>query len=317
MRVLAVLSLNLLLPLAALAQAPAPAVAAQAAPVATGTAEHWALPMWRAADGKLLVLTGADTRGVVRSPTSVPFKGALAPGALFQSAGVRWTLAGHGYTRVGISRIDVGARAACITGDALCLRQRSGWTGGQIGGGYDFAGFSVDVGASWLDHADNRHALPAVMPRAAVGTGVGLLGVPGQWVDSLGSVNASGSLRLGDGAQLDLGASVGRMQMLPGNESGLDAIDQRALSFGVGAGPISGTVVGRVMQPIAGVGVTLPGAEQRWSALDLGISVRFPWEGELSIGARNLWSSSHAALPATPTEPSQGRVPYIQYHQEL
>jgi hypothetical protein len=53
--------------------------------------------------------------------------------------------------------------------------------------------------------------------------------------------------------------------------------------------------------------------------VDLGISVRLPWRGELNFGAQNVWSSGRAPLLFGPggTAPDQGRVPYVQYHQTL
>ena len=53
-----------------------------------------------------------------------------------------------------------------------------------------------------------------------------------------------------------------------------------------------------------------------WTALDLGVSWRTPWRGEISVGAQNLWSAPLDAAPRD-VDPSQARTPYIQYRQDL
>ena len=54
---------------------------------------------------------------------------------------------------------------------------------------------------------------------------------------------------------------------------------------------------------------------KKWTALDLGVSWRTPWRGEISVGAQNLWS---APLDAPrDADPNQARTPYIQYRQDL
>ena len=53
------------------------------------------------------------------------------------------------------------------------------------------------------------------------------------------------------------------------------------------------------------------------SAIDLGVTWRLPWRGELSVGAQNVWSSGNAPNSPTGPEPDQSRTPYVQYHQDL
>jgi hypothetical protein len=47
--------------------------------------------------------------------------------------------------------------------------------------------------------------------------------------------------------------------------------------------------------------------------------VRLPWRGELNFGAQNVWTSGRSSLlfGSGATAPDQGRVPYVQYHQDL
>ena len=55
-------------------------------------------------------------------------------------------------------------------------------------------------------------------------------------------------------------------------------------------------------------------AGKRWTTLDLGVSWRTPWSGELSVGAQNLWT---APIHSPRDAESQARTPYIQYRQDL
>ena len=75
-------------------------------------------------------------------------------------------------------------------------------------------------------------------------------------------------------------------------------------------GSLSGNITGRLNNPLQ----PLPGTLQRWTSIDLGVTWRTPWQGELSVGAQNLWST-----PSPPGDEAdaQARVPYVQYHQDL
>jgi hypothetical protein len=193
---------------------------------------------------------------------------------------------------------------------------------GEVGAGFAGSGvkFDVSVGQSQSESAtspalNHRAALPRVLP-AEGGADV----AAPLWFrnSSSTSISAKGQLDVAPGTSLDLGASLGHVKFLPG--SGLDAndsVDQTTLSLGIRHGAVRGAIVGHVLEP------DLPGAaldrNQRWSGIDLGISVRLPWRGELNFGAQNVWTSGRSPLLFGPgaVAPDQGRVPYVQYHQDL
>ncbi|MGN2242033.1 hypothetical protein ACFWZU_00840 [Frateuria sp. GZRR33] len=178
--------------------------------------------------------------------------------------------------------------------------------GSEIGATYNLGRYSVGVSVGADSTPDQR--LPRVLPGATPGVN----GLPD--FDSSAQLNARGRVAVGGHSGIDLGASVGRIRLLPGNELGINSLDQKALTFGVDHGPLSGTLVGRTMQP------TLPGGyygDKRWSSIDLGVTLRLPWQGELSIGAQNLWSSGTSVPTPAGPEPDQSRTPYVQYHQDL
>jgi hypothetical protein len=182
----------------------------------------------------------------------------------------------------------------------------------EVGATYNAGRYSLGVSVA-QDQVPSSTPLPRVLPGAAPGVN----GLPD--FDSATQLNAHGRFALNGNSGVLLGASMGRIRLLPGNQLGLTTLDQKALSFGVEHGPVSTSIVGRTMQPEPGTAV--PGmlnADRRWNSIDLGVTWHLPWQGSLSFGAQNLWSSGNAVnTPAGPPEPDQSRTPYVQYHQDL
>jgi hypothetical protein len=185
--------------------------------------------------------------------------------------------------------------------------------GTEVGATYSAGRYSLGLSVA-QDQVPNTTALPRVLPGAVTGVN-GLADF-----DSSTQVNARGRFAFNNNSGVLLGASMGRIRLLPGNLMGLTTLDQRAVSFGIDHGPISGSIIGRSMQPEPG----LPNSyttDRRWNSIDLGVTWRLPWQGSLSFGAQNLWSSGNAnntpVGPLGPPEPDQSRTPYVQYHQDL
>lgn len=249
------------------------------------------VPLWRGSDGRMLMLK-ADAQSATsaqRGPLSFQ---AVDAGSVASST-LQYGLDPHLEFHAGVSEhnwISHGPRVV----------------GSEVGATYNLGRYSVGLSVGADSTPDQR--LPRVLPGATPGVN----GLPD--FDSSAQLNARGRVAVGGQSGIDLGASVGRIRLLPGNVLGINTLDQKALSFGVDHGPLSGTLVGRTMQP------ALPGGyygDRRWSSIDLGVTLRLPWQGELSIGAQNLWSSgSSVPTPAGP-EPDQSRTPYVQYHQDL
>jgi hypothetical protein len=192
---------------------------------------------------------------------------------------------------------DLGRRTAL--GQPLAINSS------DLGATLNAGRYSMGVSVSSIDTA-HAPTLPRVLPGA----------VPGGLPDFDGSThfNAQGRVALDAQSGIDLGASVGHIRLLPGNPLGVNALDQKALSVGIDHGPLSGAIVGRTLRPsIPG----LPNADRHWNSIDLGVTVRLPWQGELSIGTQNLWTSGNAANAPSGPEPDQSRTPYVQYHQDL
>ena len=191
---------------------------------------------------------------------------------------------------------------------------------GEVGAGYAGHGLKLDLSIGQAQSEPGvARSRGAPLPRVLPAEGGVDVAAPLWFRNSTAtSVNARGQVSLAPDTSLDLGASVGHVKFLPG--SGLaadDALDQTTLSLGIQHGAVRGAIVGHMLEP--DVPGTALGPNQRWSGVDLGISVRLPWRGELNFGAQNVWSSGRAPLLFGPggAAPDQGRVPYVQYHQTL
>ena len=208
----------------------------------------------------------------------------------------------------------------CVNGalpGADCSAYAAGVRRGEVGAGYAAHGVKLDLSmAQSRADDDNATRQAPALPRVLPAAGGAAVAAPLWFRNSTAtSLSAKGEVQVAGDTRVDLGASVGHVQFLPGSGPlGGDTLDQTTVSLGIRHGAVSGALVGHVLEP------NLPGAalSQRWSTVDLGISVRLPWRGELNFGAQNLWSSGKAPLlgPGN-VAPDQGRVPYVQYHQDL
>jgi hypothetical protein len=269
----------------------------QAGPAA-GPGSEFTVASWQGVGGSSLASgtrrDGADSTASIRAPVSLR---ASTPATIY-AAGVQYSLTP-----------SLHAQAEVMHGRSL--NRLSLLTGTELGASYNVGPYMVGLSVGTNSAVKPNLALPRILPRVAPG------------VDGLSSfdsdlhVRARGRLQLGGNTGIDLGASTGRIQLLPGNALGVNTLDQSTLSFGVDHGPLSGSLVERTIQPQ----VAIPGSpltSRRWSSIDLGVTWRLPWRGELSVGAQNLWSSGSAPAnnPMGP-EPDQSRTPYVQYHQDL
>lgn len=272
-------------------------LAAPLAGQATGTGSEFAVASWQGVGGSMLAprarSEGADAIASIRAPLSLR---ASTPATVY-AAGMQYSLTPR-----------LHAQAEFTHGRSL--DRLSLLTGAELGASYNVGAYMIGLSVGTNSAAKPNLALPRILPRVAPGVD-GLSGF-----DNDLHVRARGRLQLGNNTGIDLGASTGRIQLLPGNGLGVNTLDQSTLSFGVDHGPLSGALVERTIQPQ----VAIPGSplnSRRWSSIDLGVTWRLPWRGELSVGAQNLWSSGAPANSPMGPEPDQSRTPYVQYHQDL
>lgn len=319
-----VLTMFLLMPLSA---------AGQVLPVAADGAPGWSLvqpaepeggstqgagsssvPLWRAPGGRTLSATSSD-----RSDTTAPLAVRPVQAGTFISNGLQYDLGPRVQAHASVSGQSwINGSETCGSPAAASHSDRCSSpgapprvVGSEVGATYRGSGYSVGIGVGSSRTNAGAGGLPRVLPGLSTASGL-----PFSALSSSTELNAHGRLDLGNRSGIDLGASIGRVRLNPNNLLGVGSLDQKALSFGVDRGPITGLITGRTMQPEANA-INGLNPDRRWSAIDLGVTWRLPWRGELSVGAQNVWSSSGNAPGSNLPEPDQSRTPYVQYHQDL
>jgi hypothetical protein len=279
------------------------------------------VPLWRTADGRMLAVT-ADTAWTGAAPGIRPMDFRAMGRSADIGSGLRYDFSPYVQAHVGVTqRSWLGAHPvsqcswATSPGDVACLDDRlvaPSVFDSEIGATFHANGYSIGVGVS----SSKPSSAPTLLPRVLPDTPVTASGLPWSTLGNSTSLQANGRVPLGGNAGIDLGASVGRIRLLPGNLLGIDTLGQKSLSLGVDSGPLSGRIVGHVVQPETGSESAL-GPDKRWTSVDLGVTWRLPWQGSLSFGAQNVWSSGQPPAPKDGPEPDQSRIPYVQYHQDL
>jgi hypothetical protein len=256
-----------------------------------------AVPLWRGADGRWLALQANSDTLAAAQRADAPLQFRAVDAATVLSSDFQYGIGPNLQAHVGVSEHN------------WANNQAPRVIGSEVGASYNAGRYTLGLSVG-SDSVPGNAVLPRLLPGAMPAVN-GLAGF-----DSSTQVNARGRLALDGASGIDLGASVGRVRLLPGNLLGISTLDQKALSFGVDRGPLSGSIVGRSMQPEAGVPGT-PYQDRRWNSIDLGVTWRLPWQGQLSIGAQNVWSSGSGVNTPVGPEPDQSRTPYVQYHQDL
>jgi hypothetical protein len=282
------------------------------------------LPIWSGSNGQLLAVVALPrAANALIDPTpgyAGPSEWRLAGSSLAGAGGLRWQLGNGLHADATLSQYLSAGLAPC--GGAECdpgaaSRWSYGALAGSLGMGWTAtdSGLDLSYGLSWLQSHNGRGATLGGLAQGSVL--VPVLTLPDAQpylLDSETSLYARGRWQFEHGPALDLGASYGR-----GRLSGVSAIanpfapsvdlDQLSLSLGLDAGSLRGAIVGHVLSSddpaFAG---------KHWTTLDLGVSWRTPWSGELSVGAQNLWS---APTNSPRDADAQARTPYIQYRQDL
>lgn len=181
------------------------------------------------------------------------------------------------------------------------------------------AGIDVNYGLAWLSVQTPQRT--GSSPTARWNTLPGLSEVtPLHLALPLGETDAS-LLRLG--AQVGIGSdgwlriegqnlrSQGRTVDFWGTP--IPVYESDALRLSGGHGSFSSSLTARLIE--------FRGLPGMLNSLDLGISWRTPWRGELTVGATQYWTrgdtSTWPLRDLPPAEEASGRVPYVRYQQDL
>ena len=303
MRRLSATMIMLLLPLAAAAQAvgdrgsEAQRLLMQQPSRSGEIGSNVVMPLWRGTEGRTLALKLEQKPALGAAHVNALTSSRVVDPSSVVGTGLEYDLATNLRAHADLTQQSWATQSARLLGS-------------EVGASYDMGRYSLGVSVGANSTPNANITLPRVLPGAAPGVD-GLAGF-----DSSTQLNATGRLALGGKSGIDLGASAGRIRLLPGNLLGVSTLDQKVLSLGVDHGPLSGSLVGRTLRPQVGIPGGLS-ADSRWSSIDLGVTWRLPWRGELSVGAQNLWSSGTPVNTPAGPEPDQSRTPYVQYHQDL
>ncbi|MBO9664584.1 hypothetical protein [Dokdonella sp.] len=284
------------------------------------------VPIWSGADGQLLAVV-ALPRELNHSPID-PTPGYAGPSSWYlagsstaSAGGLSWQL-GNGFRADAVLGQYLATPSANCTSSDCNAAVVTPWARnsmtGAVGLGWTGVDGALDLsyGLSWLQSQPSNVRAFGQQPLSLGDGVVPVLTLPGglnsYGLDSETSLYARGRWQFENGPALDLSASYGRGRLSALGQGGLPGIDldQLSLSLGLGAGSLRGAIVGHVLRsddPMF--------AGKRWTTLDLGVSWRTPWSGELSVGTQNILN----APLNTPRDADgqQNRTPYIQYRQDL
>lgn len=289
------------------------------------------VPLWASPDGRLLAIVAlSHGSGAPTLPPSPAFGGIsdlrIIDATDLFSSGLRWRI-GNGVRAdllVGrqVSPISFQAHGLeCVSPG--CAQDFSGASlqslvSGSLGLGWTSPAESFDLsfGLSWLD----RNGDTGVSPTASMAgqfdlVFTGAANAMPFTLESAQTLSAKASWQLDHGSMLDLTAGFARGQFAPawyGLQAPTLDLNQATLGVGIASGSLRGSIVGHVIS-VDDPAVT---GAKRWSGLDLGVSWRTPWRGEVSVGAQNVWSAP-LDTSARDNDSAQARMPYVQYRQDL
>lgn len=130
------------------------------------------------------------------------------------------------------------------------------------------------------------------------------------------SLGLNSQWRLTAESALQLNAALQQLRLQSGRATPVFDLQRAMLGIGMNYGAFSGNVTGHVQRLNEPGAITNP----YFSGIDIGVSWRTPWRGELTLGARNVVSKPVATEPM-PAErelvESTTRTPYVRYKQDL
>lgn len=311
----------LALALAAALALPSARVVAQAmdtAPAAPGSphTSSMPVPVWNRDSGELQAVLWIDTSTLSGNDIGTP---ALGTRWSRRDGSLSGSLAARIEPRYGLlcGSTDDSAGAGTLDDNCLVaqLARPAALTNGQLTAQVGTRiGRSEWTGFSSIRRSSTDSLLPGTSLTLATPELAPLSGLPGVGFEQ-NDLGIVGDLKIGEQGWIRLGGSVARARLLPANSMLIGGVaprwNSRTLSVGGGYGAIGGEVVGRV--------VRVPGAQESYGTLGLGLTWRTPWAGRLTVGAQNLMSTGEnpVAPRAEVDERDEGRVPYVRYQQDL
>lgn len=125
------------------------------------------------------------------------------------------------------------------------------------------------------------------------------------------SLTVYGQKNLGREATVSIGGTWARARLVPASDMPAAVTDRwtsKSFAVGAGLGAFGANVIGRVVET-----PTQPGD---FRGLDLGLTWRTPWSGQLTVGAENVVTRGRNPFAPGNAE-EDGTVPYVRYEQDL
>lgn len=248
------------------------------------------LPVWNQASGKVeavLLLEPTNTR----------------------TAGGKWKL--------GNNTIDASFGVDGGNGLGLVCDRKNGLTGG-IGNLIDHclvaaldpeSGRQSSAGAS-INRGGNRLGVALANAREQLPGWLSPTNRPARADQN--SLTVYGQKNLGREATVSIGGTWARARLVPASDMPAAITDRwtsKSFAVGAGLGAFGANVIGRVVDT-----PTQPGD---FRGLDLGLTWRTPWSGQLTVGAENVVTRGKNPFAPGNSEEGEGTVPYVRYEQDL
>lgn len=129
------------------------------------------------------------------------------------------------------------------------------------------------------------------------------------------SVGISGQLPIGEQTWISIGGNVTQARIVPASQipGGLPTEwNTNSLKLSAGTSRVSGELIGSVTE--------VPGQNQTYSSLGVGVTFKTPWQGRISVGAEDLFGKGQNPLNPLPKQDEgtlKGSVPFLRYEQDL
>ncbi|MBK6728269.1 MAG: hypothetical protein IPG63_13590 [Xanthomonadales bacterium] len=225
-----------------------------------------------------------------------------------------WCAEASGLLRIGALGRDCLAQGTLqleLPGRVATASSAAQWRGERFD-------LSLAYGFSWL-LPDQRERLNVPYANvqdlslsSALGTQPLLPGLSGE----ARGLGLNSQWRLTAESAVQLNAALNQLRLRRGSAAPVFDLQQAMLDVGMNYGAFSGNVTGRVNRLNEQPGYP----NTYWSGIDIGVSWRTPWRGQLTVGARNVVSKSddgEAPVAARVLDDSSARTPYVRYKQDL
>ncbi|GHA77826.1 hypothetical protein [Cognatilysobacter bugurensis] len=126
------------------------------------------------------------------------------------------------------------------------------------------------------------------------------------------SLTVYGQKNLGREATVSIGGTWARARLVPASDMPAAVTDRwtsKSFAVGAGLGAFGANVVGRV--------IDTPAQPGDFRGLDLGLTWRTPWSGQLTVGAENVVTRGKNPFAPGSSADDDGTVPYVRYEQDL